>query len=156
MSLEEKADALFLIVALNHFFFFSPYKLRVCVGTRSNSWFQFLQLLERLYHLPLRSISRSSTRPSQKHRRCTAVLSNNHPTTTQKTPSLFIHSPRILLHSVSTNKNTLSVYTGHKITSWNINTKQLCFLLDKQLGIFIIVHYIPVAPQSSKTKLQFF
>lgn len=51
----------------------------------------------------------------------------------------------------------LRQYTlGTKLLLENINTKQLGFLLDEQLGIFIIVHYIPVAPQSSKIKLWFF
>lgn len=49
------------------------------------------------------------------------------------------------------------MYTlGTELLLEDINTKQLFPLLDKQLSIFIIVHYTPVAPWSIKNKLRFF
>lgn len=57
-------------------------------------------------------------------------------------------------YTVLAQTKILCQYTlGTKLLLENINTKQLGFLLDKQVGIFITVHYIPVAPQSSQTKL---
>lgn len=129
VSLEEKADALFLIVALNHFFFFFSLQTQGLCG------YKFQQLVSippatgeivSIYHCVA-----SVTAPLDLLKSTGDVLLCSVTTTQQqppqKTPSLFIHSPRILLHSASTNKNTLSVYSGHKITSWNINTKQLGF-----------------------------
>lgn len=118
-------------------FFFFP-QLNSCVGTKYDSWFQFCQLLERLYHSPSRGISHSSTWPSQKHRRCCLVLSKNYPTTTTKTPSLVTNSPSILSYSVSTNKNTLSEYTGHRNYFLKTLIPNSCFLCLTSNLVFLL------------------